>query len=176
MKILMGTKNPGKLEGAKQAFGKYFEDVEIIGVPVESNVSNQPTNEEIYQGAQNRVKNVKEYAKQNNIEADFYIASEGGLTNFLGKWLDINVAFIENKDGMQGVGMSQGFEIPEKYVDDILSTELGVVMDKIFAENNLGKGKGGINILTKDVISRIDLTRDAFIMALIKFINGDVWR
>ena len=49
MKVLMGTKNPGKIEGTKQAFEKYFEDVEIIGVPVESNVSNQPTNEEIYQ-------------------------------------------------------------------------------------------------------------------------------
>ena len=29
MKILMGTKNPGKIEGARQAFEKYFENVEI---------------------------------------------------------------------------------------------------------------------------------------------------
>ena len=29
MKILMGTKNPGKIEGAKQAFEKYFDNVEI---------------------------------------------------------------------------------------------------------------------------------------------------
>ena len=31
MKILMGTQNPGKIEGAKQAFSKYFEEVEIEG-------------------------------------------------------------------------------------------------------------------------------------------------
>ena len=31
MKILMGTKNPGKIEGAKQAFEKYFDNVEIHG-------------------------------------------------------------------------------------------------------------------------------------------------
>ena len=30
MKILIGTKNPGKLEGAKQAFEKYFDNIEII--------------------------------------------------------------------------------------------------------------------------------------------------
>ena len=31
--------------------------------------------------AKNRVKNVKKYAKENNIKADYYIASEGGITN-----------------------------------------------------------------------------------------------
>ena len=29
MKILIGTKNPGKIEGARQAFEKYFDSVEI---------------------------------------------------------------------------------------------------------------------------------------------------
>jgi len=49
-------------------------------------------------------------------------------------------------------------------------------MDKIFSGNELAKGKGGISILTKDEISRIDLTRNAFIMALTKHINGEIWR
>ena len=29
MKILIGTKNPGKIEGARQAFEKYFDNIEI---------------------------------------------------------------------------------------------------------------------------------------------------
>ena len=62
MKILIGTKNPGKIEGAKQAFEKYFDNVEIEGVQVSSNVGDQPINEEILQGAKNRVKNLKKYA------------------------------------------------------------------------------------------------------------------
>ena len=61
MKILMGTKNPGKIEGAKQAFEKYFDNVEIEGISVNSDVSNQPLNEEVFQGAKNRVKKLKEY-------------------------------------------------------------------------------------------------------------------
>ena len=44
MKILMGTKNPGKIEGAKQSFEKYFENFEVVGIPVSSNVGNQPIN------------------------------------------------------------------------------------------------------------------------------------
>ena len=52
MKVLIGTKNPGKIEGAKLAFEKYFDNIEIEGIPVESEVSNQPVNEEIFKGEQ----------------------------------------------------------------------------------------------------------------------------
>lgn len=176
MKILMGTKNPGKIEGARRAFLKYFENIEIQGISVSSDVGDQPFDREIFEGAKNRVKNLKKYAKENNIDADFYIASEAGITNLLGDWIDINAAVIESKDGIQSIGVSQGFEIPEKYIDEIKETELGKVMDKIFSGNNLAKGKGGISFLTKDEISRIDLTENAFIMALIKHINGELWK
>lgn len=47
-------------------------------------------------------------------------------------------------------------------------------MDKIFEQNDLRSGKGGINFVTSGVISRIDLTRDAFIMALTQHTN-EVW-
>ena len=34
MKVLIGTKNPGKIEGAKRALEKYFKNVEIEGVKI----------------------------------------------------------------------------------------------------------------------------------------------
>lgn len=176
MKILMGTKNPGKIEGARQAFEKYFDDINIEGISVDSNVSDQPVNEEIFQGAKNRVKNLKAYAEKNNLEADFFIASEAGITDLLGDWIDINAVVIEDSKGFQSVGVSQGFPIPNKYIDEIKSTELGKVMDKIFSGKELGKGKGGISFLTRDVVTRIELTKNAFVMALTTHINGDMWR
>ena len=176
MKILMGTKNPGKIEGARQAFETYFDSVEIEGISVESNVGAQPVNEEILQGAKNRIKNLKKYANTNNIKADFYIASEAGITNLLGEWIDINAVIIEDSKGFQSIGTSQGFPIPDKYIEEIKQTELGKVMDRLFSGKELGKGKGGISFLTKDEITRIDLTRNAFIMALTKHINEDIWR
>ena len=176
MKILIGTKNPGKIEGARQAFEKYFDNVEIEGISVESEVGAQPVNEEIFQGAKNRVKNLKKYAKQNKVQADFFVASEAGITNLLGDWIDINAVVIEDAKGYQSVGTSQGFPIPEKYVKEIQETELGKVMDKIFEKEQLGKGKGGINLLTKGEVSRIELTKGAFLMALISHINGEIWK
>lgn len=101
MKILIGTKNPGKVQGAKEAFEYYYKDVEIEGIPVESNVSDEPVNEEIYQGARNRVDNLMKYAKENNIEADYFLGVESGITNQLGKWAIINVAVIKDKTGYE---------------------------------------------------------------------------
>ena len=66
MKILIGTRNQGKIEGAKQAFEKFYTNVEMIGIPVNSDVSDEPVNDEIYQGASNRVNNLIKYAKENN--------------------------------------------------------------------------------------------------------------
>lgn len=48
-------------------------------------------------------------------------------------------------------------------------------MDKVFEQNDLRSGKGGISFLTNDTISRIDITREAFIMVLTGQIN-DVWK
>ena len=48
MKVLIATKNQGKIEGAKRALSKYFDSIEIQGIPVESNVSEQPVNDEIH--------------------------------------------------------------------------------------------------------------------------------
>ena len=69
MKVLIATKNQGKIEGAKKALEHYFKDVEIMGIPVESDVPDQPVNKEIYNGAKNRVRNLKEYAKENKIHS-----------------------------------------------------------------------------------------------------------
>lgn len=33
MKVLIATKNQGKIEGAKKALEHYFKDVEITGIP-----------------------------------------------------------------------------------------------------------------------------------------------
>ncbi len=65
MKVLIATKNQGKIEGAKRALSNYFDNIEIEGIPVESDVSEQPVNDEIYTGAKNRVRNMKEYCRKN---------------------------------------------------------------------------------------------------------------
>ena len=176
MKVLIGTNNQGKIEGAKQAFEKFYEKVEVIGISVSSNVSDEPVNDEIYKGASNRVNNLIKYATENDVDADFFIGVESGITNSLGKWCVIQIAVIKDKNGYESFGTSSAFPVPDKYVDEIINTDLGIVMNKIFKGNGLKNEKGGIAHLTNDVITRYDLTREAFVMALTQFINGDIWR
>ncbi len=64
MKVLIATKNQGKIEGAKRALEKYFDNITVEGIPADSEVGEQPVNNEIYEGAKNRVKNLKNIAKK----------------------------------------------------------------------------------------------------------------
>lgn len=177
MKVLVATKNQGKIEGAKKALLNYFDNIEIEGIPVNSNVGEQPVNDEIYIGAKNRVKNLKLYAKENNIEADLYMSIESGINNVLGRWMITNIAVIEDNKDFESYGTSPSFPVPDRLVQDVINTDLSQVMDKVFTKDEERHNRGGgIQLLTHNKISRIDLTEMAFIMALTKYINEDIWR
>lgn len=177
MKVLIATKNQGKIEGAKKALLNYFDNIEIEGIPVESNVGEQPVNDDIYIGAKNRVRNLKEYAQKNNIDADLFLSIESGINNVLGRWMITNIAVIEDNNNFESYGTSPSFPVPDRLVKDIIDTDLSQVMNKIFTKDDERHNKGGgIQLLTHDKISRIDLTELAFIMALTKYINDNKWK
>ena len=144
MKVLIGSQNPGKMQGAKEAFSFYFEQVELEGIVVSSDVGEEPINEEIYKGARNRVDHLMQYAEEKGLYADYFLGIESGITNLLGKWMIISVAVIKDHK------------------------------DRLFEEPQSRAGKGGISFLTNGLVSRIDQTRDAFVMALTQHIS-DVW-
>lgn len=174
MNILIGSKSPKKIQGAREAFGHYFTDFDIAGVSVPSDVSDEPINAEIYQGAKNRVDNLMRYALENGVEAEYFLGVESGMTNLLGRWVNVNIAVIKDINGYESWGVSAGFPIPGRYVDEILSTELGLVMDRVFNQDDTRTNAGDVSDLTGGVISRVDLTRDAFVMALVQHLNK-VW-
>ena len=175
IKILIGSKNKAKIEGAKLAFEKYFSDFEIISENMPSNVNDQPINEEIILGARNRIKGLKDLKMK---DIDFYISSEAGLISIGKTWININMGIIEDSSGDESIGTSQGFMIPNNKVEIIKEKSLGVVMDEMFNAHGLSKLKGGINLLTLGEVSRIQLVRDSFILALVPFIeqNQKIWK
>ena len=129
MKVLIATKNQGKIEGAKKALEHYFKDIEIKGIPVESDVPEQPVIKEIYEGAKNRVKNLKEYAKENNIEAELFLGIESGINDLLGRWMITNIAVIEDNKDFESYGTSPSFPVPNNLVQKVLDTNLSKAMD-----------------------------------------------
>ena len=175
IKILIGSNNKAKIEGAKLAFSKYFSDFEIMSEDIPSNVNSQPLNDEIIQGARNRIKGLKALNKD---DIDFYISSEAGLINIGKTWLNVNLSMVEDKNGYESIGTSQGYMIPQNKLESIKEKTLGVVMDEIFNGEGLNRNKGGINLLTMGEMSRIQLVRDSFILALIPFLeqNEKLWK
>lgn len=175
MKILIGTKNKSKIEGVKNAFQEFFSNIEIEDISVPSNVLEQPINDDIYLGALNRVNNLIEFSKKHKKNAEYFVGIESGITNKFGKWVNVSIAVIKDKNGYESLGMSPAYPIPSKYINQIKKTDLGTIMKDLFNKDNLSDKKGGVSYLTHNIVSREDLTKSAVIMALTKFINGDIW-
>ena len=175
MKALIGTMNSGKIQGAKEALEKYYDEVEVEGYKASSDVGEQPISEETLEGARNRALNTKTYAEVNGIDADLFMGIESGMIELYGSWFIANFAVVIDKEGYESIGVGPIFPIPKQYVEDIRNLGFGPVMEKLFAEKAFRTGKGGIDSITNHSISRIDITRDAFIMALTKHVN-DYWR
>ena len=175
IKILIGSNNKAKIEGAKLAFEKYFSDFEIISKDISSGVNAQPINEEILLGARNRIKGLKEL-NINNI--DFYISSEAGLISIGDLYVNINMGVIEDINGYESIGTSQGYMIPKNKIELVKEKTLGIVLDETFNGINLNRNKGGINYLTLGEANRIQLVRDSFILALVPFLeqNQKIWK
>ena len=175
IKILIGSNNKAKIEGAKLAFEKYFSNFEIIGKDISSGVNAQPINDEILLGARNRIKGLKEL---NLKDIDFYISSEAGLVNIGDLYVNINLGVIEDNNGYESIGTSQGFMIPKNKVELVKNKSLGIVMDEICNGVNLNKDKGGIYFLSLGEVNRIQLVRDSFILALVPFLeqNKNKWK
>lgn len=172
MKAIVATNNKVKVEGARRALSHYYNNIEVEGVNVPSDVSEQPINEEIYRGAKNRIRNLKKYCSENNVDTDLYFAIESGISNQLGEWQVVSVAVIENNLGISSVSASASFPIPERYVNKIVEEGVNSVMQEVFG-NNLNKS--GIELLTDGVFNRMDLIEETFIMGLIKIIHDNKW-
>lgn len=174
MKVLVGSTNPGKLKGVEDSFKPYFENVEVIGAKVPSDVKDQPVNEETYIGARNRVDNLIKYAKENNIDAHFFVGVESGIVQLFGKWMIIEVAVVKDKNGKESVGCSSATPVPEKLVQPIIDkTMYRVMVDDLKA--SFTSEQSGTGFLTRNVITRIDLTKESIVMALTQFIN-ECWQ
>lgn len=162
MIVRAATANPVKLEAIKLAFERYFdEEIEVIPKEVNSGVASQPINDEVFQGAKNRIEEVKKLEG----EYDFLVSCEGGLVCQYGCWFNLQIVMVERNDGKFGFGLSQGFQIPDEYVEEAINTSIAKTMDRLF------EGKGGVSVLTRGHFNRGKLVEDGTMMALGKVLE-----
>lgn len=173
-KVIVGSKNPVKIEAARTAFELIFpEDTfECIGHGAPSGVSDQPIgDEETLQGAENRAAACKEAFP----EADFWIGLEGGNEEVNGHHFAMAWMVTMHGDGI-GRGNVGAFPLPPKVVELVQQgMELGHANDIVFKSKESKKGIGASGLLTNELITRSDYYTRGVIFSLIPFINGDLY-
>lgn len=169
MKIVVGSKNPVKIDAVKIAAEKFYKNVEIVGIDALSKVKDQPTtNKEAIEGALNRAKE-----SLNNLNADIGIGIESCVYEndygmFVSAW-----AVAINKDNKIGIGGGNSLLLPEKVKVELKKgRELGPIMDSFTGEHNTKQKQGTIGILTNNLITRTESLERPVILALSRFTNN----
>lgn len=169
MRFCVGTRNPGKVMGVKQALSDLGVDAEVVAVPVDSGVPPQPIGlETVVRGARNRAI----YACKKG--CDCCVGVEAGLFKLEESvYVDVQIAAIKCGTRLT-YGLSPGFMIPRRFWEPLVAgeaPELEVLVDEWFGTKNIGDKGGLISLVTKGVVDRVHLTRDAVIMAMVPLMN-----
>jgi len=176
MKILVGSQNPVKIEAVKEAFSKFFDNVDIIGIKVDSKVSNQPINDETFEGAKNRALELKKINGERNLGAKFFVGIEAGITKIYSKWSSFSGLCIIDDKGRIGFGTTPHYELPDRITKELLNgVEFGDVMDKIIGDRNTKQKGGAVGFFTRGIIDRKNVYIQSLIIALIPFVNEKLY-
>lgn len=169
MKIAVGSKNPKKIEAVKDVFKMFFDDFEIVGIEVLSDVSDQPFNDHLKIGAINRAKKALE-----RNSADFGVGIEGGIIELYGQSYITSFTAITDKNGKCHGAHDMLWECPKVILDGVKEgKEMGQIMDEITKDDNVKQKQGGIGYFTKGKLPRRNAMINGIIGALIPFLNKE---
>lgn len=172
--VLVGSKNPVKISSTEDAFTRAFNKSFLVeGINASSDVSDQPKGDkETLLGAKNRAQNAREVFP----EANYWVGIEGGLDEddfgmFAFAWVS-----ILDKNGKTSQSKTGTFYIP-KAVEELVKEgmELGKADDLVFNKDNSKQQGGSVGILTQGVVERNEYYRQAIILALIPFLNENLF-
>ncbi|MCB0558395.1 MAG: inosine/xanthosine triphosphatase [Lewinellaceae bacterium] len=173
MIVVVASENPAKILAVQQAFEAAFQGtVESQGVAVASGVAEQPlSDEETFRGARNRARN----ARQAFPHADYWVGIEGGIEDTLKGMDAFGWAYICSAR-RESQARSATFPLPPTVVRRIKAGgELGPIMDELFNKKESKKKGGAVGLLTNGLITRNALYAQPLIMALIPFIQPELW-
>jgi len=186
-KLVVASKNPVKIAAVQNGFAQMFPEeavFEIDGVSVVSGVSDQPMSDaETLEGAWNRCHRAADAAP----DADFWIGIEGGVEDKpphlyhrcggkAGEMEAFAWVVVKSREGKIGKGRSSAFFLPAKVADLIRGgKELGEADDIVFKRANSKQENGAVGLLTHNAIDRTHYYTDAVILALIPFVNPDLY-
>lgn len=170
MKIIITSTNTSKINSLKNATIELgMENVEIIPISVESDVSSKPINSEILQGCLNRNNNAKKILNKEKIKYDYICSIEGGFEEDNKEYpFIITYVVIEDKNFKISTGKSLGLRITKPMMSYLKSGKsLNKLIEQIDNKTN-NKQNGGITgYLSQGILNRSSIDKDAVISALV---------
>jgi inosine/xanthosine triphosphatase len=151
MKIIIGSKNPAKIQAVQNAFlNDYLFDM----VDVPSGVSAQPfSDDETIKGAINRAENALQIGN-----GDIAIGLEGGVNETTYGLMLCNWGALKLKGQPPFIAGGARILLPEGIALRIRNgEELGPVMEDYAQKQNVRKKEGAIGIFTNGKIDRIEM-------------------
>jgi len=176
MKVLVGSLNKVKIEAVKEAFSKYFAEVEVADIEIDSRVPGQPINEQTFEGARNRALELQKINRKERLDGRFFVGIEGGILKIFSKWFALSAICIIDDKGRIGYGTSPFFELPEGISKRLLdSAELGDVMDDLTGGQDTKQKQGAAGYFTRGVMDRKGIYIDGLVAALVPFLNEGLY-
>ncbi len=176
MRVAVGSTNPTKVSAVRNVFREvYGRNVEVLGIEVESGVSDQPVGiGEIAKGAVNRARRAID-----EMGADFGVGIEAGIHEVpwtITGYLDVQFCAVVDMKGVVTLGHGPGFEYPPYVIKRIMEgVEAGVGMEELTGKKDVKRTTGAIGILTKGLLDRTHLNEIAVLMALIPRLNPELF-
>jgi inosine/xanthosine triphosphatase len=176
LKVLVGSRNPVKIGAVEDVFERYFSGLKVEGVEVASGVPDQPVGDDTFTGARNRALALVTFNREQHLGAAYCAGLEGGVAQLAGRWFAFGAICLANSDGRYGFGVSPMFELAPALLDPLLQgEELGHVVDRLTGDYNTKQKGGAISYLTQGRLGRRELYAQGVVMALVPFLNSEMY-
>lgn len=173
-RIILASANPVKLRATKAGFERFFpgESFAVESLPVPSGVRLQPFGDaETLHGSRNRAL----AAARLRPGADFCVGIEGGVAEVDGEMLSFSWVYIVS-GVLQGKSRTAAFLLPAAVAALVRQgAELSAACDLVFQRANTSQGEGAVGLLTAGLIDRTLLYEPAVVLALVPFVNPDLF-
>ena len=171
-RIGVGSTNPVKIAAVRMVVTRAFPAAEVIGLSVDSGVSEQPWgDEEARLGARNRARAVLAAAG-----SDLGVGLEGGVLETELGLVTCAWCIIVDREGQIGVGGGVHMRLPPS-VTGVLrgGGELGPAMDQLTGQHNTKQAQGAVGILTGGLSDRRSAYGQLVAMALAPFVKTEYY-
>ena len=175
LRVVVGTKNPVKVEAVRSVFGRCFprRRPDVRGVPVRSSVASEPFGNDVINGAIQRARSALE-----KTGAHLGVGIEAGLfwCEHLQDFIDVQYCAIVDRGERITLGHGPGFQYPPIIMSRVRDGKtVGQAMEEISGISGIGRKQGVVGYLSRGILVRKRLTETALVAAMLPRLSPQLY-